>query len=138
MALVTDLMGLGMSPYLANRIATQPTALTAGGASSGSATQMGPNGLFYVNATNSGSGVKLPAVGGDPGCLLGDDVILTNILIDTVQVYIANNAAGSVCTLYIDGASVTGTTGVSVSGGKSVCFYPLTVSTWIGFRSASA
>lgn len=137
MAKSTDLMGLGMSPFLARAIGDDPMAVTAGGSSAGSATSInGKNSVIYVNASNSGSGVLLPQVGGENGAFLGDDIKIVNLLGAAIQVYIANNGLGSAVQIYMDGGSITGTTGFSVTSGKCVIMTPITVSAWIGFRSA--
>lgn len=136
MARSVDLMGLGLQPFLARAIGDDPILATAAGATQGSATQLnGTNSVVFVNASNSGSGVQLPLIGGTNGALLGDDIKIANLLTAAIQVYSANNGLGSAVQIYIDGGSITGTTGFSVTSGKSVILTPITVSAWIGFRS---
>lgn len=137
MAKSTDLIGLGMHPFLARTIGDDPTVATAAGASAGSATSLnGKNSVIYVNASNTGSGVLLPGIGGDNGALLGDDIKIANLLGAAIQVYAANNGLGSAVQIYMDGGSITGTVGFSVTSGKAVIMTPITVSAWIGIRSA--
>lgn len=135
MVTATDLMGLGLSPFVAGRLATTPTPFTASGASQASAAQVGPlQQLIYVNASNSGSGVKLPQIGGANGCLLGDDFTLLNLLAGTVQVYTASAVTG---TIYITGASTTGVTGVGIDPGFQAIFQCVTPSTWICIKASA-
>ena len=136
MARPSDMMGLGMSAHLAKIVGVHVSSVTAGGSSAGSATQIGGNNrTVIVNASNSGSGIKLPAVNADTGVLIGDELIIANLLSAAVQCYAANNALGSVVKIFMDGGSIVGTTGFSVSSGKPVIMVPITVSTWIGIRS---
>lgn len=136
MAKSNDLMGLGMNPFQARALGDDPTAITCAGGSSGSATNIGgKSAIVYINASNSGSGVNLPQIGGDNGSYLGDDLLVQNLLSATIQVYAANNAAGSAVTIFMDGGAILGLTGVSVSTGRPVVFTPITVSTWVGLRS---
>jgi len=130
MAQPLDYMGLGENPQLAARYAFTPVLATAYGTSSGSAHQI--VGSQYFTIANSGtSSFKLPLVNSDTGALLGDRYIVGNLTSASVAVYAANNANGSVVTLYTTGASTAGTTGVSVGVGSLVEFIPVTVSTWV-------
>lgn len=138
MARAQDLIGLGMSPFLARQLGNGPHSVAVAGTSAGSATQIGGDQhLVYVISSNSGSGLALPPVGGDTGTLLGNPLTIANLLGATIQIYAANNAQGSVVTLWPNGASVVGTTGFSVSAGKSITLLPISASTWIGLSSAS-
>ena len=132
MATPANLMGLGVAHFAAARIGMSVIAVTCAGATAGAAKQLpGLQGIYYVNASNSGSGVALPEVGGDLGCLLGDDIIVANIVGGTIYVYANANDAGSAVTLYGDGVSTGGTTGISVATGFNAQFRPITMSTWI-------
>jgi hypothetical protein len=127
-----DLMGLGLTPFLARRMATEPSAFTSSGASKASAAPLGGDQYFvYVNASNSGSGVLLPAVGGDNGALLGDDFIIHNLLSATIQVYGPTSS-----TIYFSGASASASAGVSIQPAFTATFWPATTSTWLGLASA--
>lgn len=142
MATGNNLAGLGMPALLAARVGMHVQAVTVGGTSAGSATQLpGRQGVYYANASNSGSGMALPQVGGQgvgKGALLGDEFTLANILGATVYVYANANAAGSAVTFYGDGASTAGTTGVSLQTGFDAVFRPITVSTWIFMRAPAS
>ncbi len=137
MARSLDLMGLGLPHILAGRVGDDPTPATATGQTVASAVQLGglPS-IWYVNASNSGSGVKLPPVGGDTGCLLGDDITIANLLGATIYVYASTNAAGSAMAMYGNATSATGSTGVSLISGAVAMFQAITVSTWL-FSKAS-
>lgn len=132
MATPQNLMGLGMPHLLAARVAMSVVSVTVAGATAGAAKQLpGEQGIYVVNASNSGSGLALPLVGGQYGCLLGDELTIANIVGATIYVYANANGAGSVVTLYGDGVSTAGTTGISVATGFNAIFRPITMSTWI-------
>jgi len=139
MATEQNLMGLGMPSQLASRVGMHVEAVTVAGATAGAARQIpGMQGVYYVNASNSGSGMALPQVGGQgvgKGALMGDNYTLANILGATVYVYANANAAGSAVTFYGDGVSTAGTTGISLQTGLVAVFNPITVSTWIFMRA---
>lgn len=128
MAGKTNLMGLGMPFNLAELIANGREFITAQGSTRASANTIGPKNYFsVVNATNSGNYVNLPAVGGDTGCLLADEFKIVNLQSAAVVV-----TGDSTTTIFYNGASVAGTTGVSVAGGKIGTFYPVSSSVWAG------
>lgn len=128
-------MGLGLPFTVASRLGVHIELVTVAGATAGVARQIGGRpGIYYVNASNSGSGAALPLVGGDGptgGALLGDMFAVANIFGATIYVYANANAAGSAVTLYGRGLSAAGTTGVSIGTGNIGYFQPITISTWI-------
>lgn len=134
MANIGNLIGLGMHPFLARAITGSIREVTAGGASLASATQI-PNdaGVAYVIATNSGSGLKLPAITGDNGVLLNTRVVVFNFLGAGIQVYASNS-----CTITGSGASASGDTGVSVATCNGLEFWPITTTSWIYSKFGSA
>lgn len=129
-------MGLGMPFPLANVIGIFSRVVSAVGASIGSATKIGPQ--DYLNMVLSGtSGLVLPPVsGGELGCYNGDQFRIFNATAAAIVIYANNNAQGSATTIYMNAASVAGTTGVSVGTGQMCLLYPFTTSTWVGFRSS--
>lgn len=133
MATKTDLMGLGMPPALANNLGFTPVIATAAGAAVGSATQIGGKQyITFVNASNSGSGLRMPQVTGDEqGALLGDEFNIFNALSANIVIYAANTAQGSAVTFFGNAASAAGTTGFSIATGQMVTMFPVTVSTWM-------
>jgi hypothetical protein len=141
MATPRDLMGLGMSPFLARQVGMDVIFVTAAGSTLASAKQLpGPDALFVINATNTGACLLLPLIGGDGpanGALLGDLATLANICGSTITVYANNNALGSVVTFYGGGVSTAGTVGVSCPTGAQLYFQPITVSTWIFSRGSA-
>jgi hypothetical protein len=131
MAKSDNLMGLGMSYPLAARVGMNIQAVTIAGTSAGSATQLpGRQGIYYVLASNSGSGIKLPQVGGANGCLPGDEFTIVNNQGATLAVYAANNGLGSAVTLIGNGAATAGTTGVSLLTAHVAIYKNINVSTW--------
>ena len=131
MAGKTNLIGLGMPYMLAELLANGREFITAQGSTFGSASSIGPKNYFSViNASNSGNYVALPNVGGDPGCLLADEFKIVNLLSASIVV-----TTPSGTTIYYGGVSTTGTTGVSVAGGKIGTFYPVSPSVWAGMTA---
>lgn len=139
MATATDLMGLGVGHLMALRVGWNVYSVTAQGASLASANPVGSyNSLVFVNSTNSGSGVKLPQVGGDnPGVLLGDEIAIINTLGATIAVYATTNALGSSVSIIGMGAATAGTTGVSIPSNCVGYFQPITISTWLLVRGSA-
>lgn len=134
MATANDLMGLGLPPQLAAILGRTPSTVTGQGASLASATRCNYlQKVIYVNATNGGAGVVLATVGGADGYLLGDLVSVTNEGTPggNVTLYLANSAK-----LLLNGASVAGATGISVTIGQTVLLQPVTSSVWVGVRSS--
>jgi hypothetical protein len=130
----SDLMGLGMPVFLAQRMATEPSQVTAQGATFASAKQVaGDQYLISVTGSNTGMALKLPYVGGDGigyGALLGDDFII-NALYGTCSVY-----AGSGVTISIAGANYASATGVTVEAHTATTFYPITATQWLGVKGS--
>jgi len=139
MATPDNLMAFGVAHNLAQIQGAIPVITSVFGTSVGSAAQVGGNQyITVINASNSGSGLKMPQVGGDgvgKGALLGDQYWVTNLLGASIAIYIANNALGSAVTIYGNGVSIAGTTGFSLQLGQSVIMRPVTVSTWIKISS---
>lgn len=132
MATPNNLIGLGVPAIQAGRLGMAIVSVTVAGATAGAAKQLGGlPGIYVVNASNSGSGVALPLVGGQTGALLSDEFIIANIVGATIYVYANANSAGSAVTFYGDGVSTAGTTGISVATGFNAMFRPITMSTWI-------
>ena len=139
MATPDDLLGLGLPPFLARLIGNPNDTVISSGATAASATKLrGGNRHYLVTASNSGSGLLMPQVGGDlsVAALNGDVMMITNLLSASVVLYFANTVKGSATTIYVDGASVAGATGVSVATAKPLLLRPVSASTWIGLRSA--
>jgi hypothetical protein len=138
MSTPVTLLGLGLPVYIANLVGTQLVSATSQGAAIGSATTIpGANTLMYTTTSNSGSGFVLPAVTGDVNkANVTDRVVVANLQAGSVVVYGATTAQGSATTIFISGNSVTGTTGASVATGSVVEFFPISVSSWVGIRSA--
>lgn len=134
MAEIGNLIGLGLHPFLAKAITGNVANVTAAGATLGSATQI-PNtaGFVYVIATNTGSGLKLPAITGDTGVLLNTPIVVFNFLGAGIQVYASNS-----CTITGSGASASGDTGVTVATCNGLQFWPVTTTSWAYCKFGSA
>jgi len=127
-------MGLGLQPFLAAKIARNPRSVTAQGATLGSASRIGnQTQIAYVVTTNSGSGLVLPNVGGDAGCLLGDDIVVVNGLQAAIIVYASASA-----TFLGFGVSASGNTGVAIATANTAIFYSVTATTWAVVVGGSA
>src|SRR5690349_5577289 len=114
MSMASDLMGLGLSPHLARRIASggagsaSSLQIAAAGAAQSTATAIG--GQQYLVSVNSGTGgVILPALGGDNGCLLGDEFFVNNATGSGVVLY-----AETAVNLSFGGSNIAGSTGISL------------------------
>lgn len=137
MATAVNLMAFGVAPDLARRIGVSGVSAQAQGAAVGSANGLiGHNCVAYVVASNSGSGIVLPSVGGDvtstAGALVGDKLTIYNLLSASIVVY-----APGTMTFIGAGASTAGSTGISVASNHGAVFDVLTASTY-GFIKSSA
>lgn len=129
-----ELMGLGMPYPQANVLGVIPILTSAAGTSAGTATLIG--GQQYLNMVMNGtSGMRMPQVTGDNGCLPGDTFTIQNNTAVSIQIYAANNAAGSAVTFYGNGVSVAGTTGYSLQAGQMTIMRPINASTWVRMNS---
>jgi hypothetical protein len=138
MAKKADLMGLGMPHLIARRMATEPVIIVGEGTTVTTATPIAGDQYLSCVTTSAGSGrngVLLPAVGGDNGCLLGDDFIINAQTGTSVIVYAANTPGGCAVSISQGAALTTGTTGVSVSVHRTMTLYPITVTTWLGLTN---
>ena len=121
-------MGLGMPPFLAQRMATEPVIASAAGGTRASATAIGGSQYLtsFVLGTGSG-GCVLPSVGGDNGALLGDDFVINNIIAGGLYVY-----APTGCSISINGSYSSGSGGFNLSSHTTATFFPVTSTTWVG------
>lgn len=140
MATKENLMAFGLSPFLARLLGSTPVITSVAGTTLASANDIGPQQyMTIISASNAGSGIALPAVGGDfsagvnRGCLLNDAFMVVNLLQAQIQVYASASAQ-----IYFSGVSASGDTGATVNTNQTAIFWPVTASTWIGFRAGSA
>jgi len=125
----SDLMGLGMPVFLAQRMATEPSLVTAAGVTRASATPInGDQYLVVMIGSNAGGGFQLPSIGGQNGCLLGDDFTI-NALYATASLY-----PGPGCTISIGAGSYSTGTAVPIELHTASSFYPVTATQWIGVK----
>ena len=131
MAKKADLMGLGVPYAQANIQATEPTTASVFGITFASAFQVGGQ-QYLISAFSgtAGSFIQLPAVGGFTGCLLGDDFIINNQIGSTLVVCAASGVFFSIAN-----ASITGTTGFSMSNHRTATFYSLSSTAWLGISN---
>jgi hypothetical protein len=128
MSLAQDLMGLGVSPLQAAHTAsagTGPVTATAAGNSYATATKIGAY-QFLISVNVSGttsSGLSLPVVGGDTGCLIGDDYIVNNATVSTVIIYAPAN-------VNISGRGVNNGA-VSILTHTTATLFSITASQWV-------
>ena len=131
MAQFQDLMGVGVNPQLANLVDVTINSVIPSGSSFASATPIGSSpDIAVITATNNGSFLALPTLGGTNGCLAGDVFIILNTLGASITVTAPTgyNIVGT-------GASAVGTTGVTVATNKQNIFWAVTGSTYCWFRS---
>lgn len=133
MSLAQDLMGLGVSPLQAARTAqggTGPLTVSAVGSSATTATKIGAYQYVVAITANAGTstGVTLPTVGSDSGCLLADD-------------FVVNNQGSNTCTVYASSGVQISMQGVnssaqSISLHTSFTLYPISTTQWFGVKGS--
>lgn len=135
MARAVDLIGLGVPWTHAYRLANDPVSVVAAGATVASCSSLPGNaGIFFV--VSGTSGVKLPQVGGDSGCLLGDDITIANLSTAAIVIFATTNNAGSAVAIHANVTSATGSTGMSLLSGATGIFKAATASTWVGIKTS--
>lgn len=135
MATKENLMGLGMPYSLSNRLGVTPVLTSVAGATAGAATAIGPTDyLVQVTSSNSGSGLRLPSLVSTNPALPGDMFVISNSLQAAIMVY----ASTGTNIIGINGVTASGLTGVSLGTNGMAIFMPLSASTWIGMKGASA
>lgn len=135
MATKNDLMGLGMAHMLAGIIGATPTNPIIAGSTVGSATQMGGQDYFAVPITGT-SGLKLPTIGGGDGILLTTPVVVMNMTAAAIVLFASSNAAGSAVSMFLNGTSAAGSTGMSLLSGHGAILWAGSVSTWVGIKTS--
>jgi hypothetical protein len=137
MSLDQNLMGLGMPPALAARIAsggTGPVSVTAAGTSATNATVIGGK-QFVTYITCAGSGwVKLPAVGGsDMAAEIVDDFVIHNAGPGAMTLVPQTS-----CTVNINGTQYIGAGAnpqFTLAAFKTLTFYPISATQGFGLSS---
>ncbi len=137
MALAQDLMGLGISPLQAAHTASGGTGPVFSGGILTSSTSVFANSnrigayQFVVTISNgvSTTGVCLPSVGSDSGCLIADDFVI-------------NCSGGTTCMLLFASSGVSISTGGSntsfttLAPHTSITLYPVSTTQWIGVKGS--
>lgn len=133
MSLSQDLMGLGISPLQAAHTAvagTGPLTATSSGNSYATATKLGAY-QFLVSVNVSGttsSGLSLPAIGSDAGCLLGDNFVVNNATGSSVIIYAPSG-------LNISGAGVN-QNNISISSHSTCTLFPVSTVQWVAVKGS--
>lgn len=135
MTLDVNLMGLGMPPALAARIAsggTGPVLATAKGSSAATAYQiMGKQFVTFINAAPIGGCIQLPAIGGsDMAAEIVDDFVIHNGLAGNVTVFAATGA-----TVNIGGTAYTSAAPFTLVGLKTLTFYGVSATQGFGMSN---
>lgn len=134
MAQATDLMGLGLSPFLALRMSNGASGVACSSLGSlASAFALGGNSQYVYSNPGAAGGIKLPNIGVDGGCLIGDEINIFNTSPNLITVYASGSA-----TLSGYGVSASGNTGVTVSTVNGATFTPITATSWVFCRFGSA
>lgn len=131
MAFASDLMGLGVSPLIADRTASAgngPITIVAAGGSFASATRIQCTQFLVSNSTAGGLAISLPPVGGDAGAFLGDDFVINNATTASLNIFCSSGVTISV------GGSNTSST--SMSSHTTMTVYPITTTQWIGVKGS--
>lgn len=128
MALASDLIGLGMPPLLALKIAqggTGPVTITAAGVTFATSAKLGAN-QSMVTCTNGDNtkSIGLPVVGTDNGALVADDYTINNNGTDTV---VLRTSTGVIIS-----AAGAADSKFSLGVNKTIALYPLTAILWVG------
>lgn len=126
-----QLMGLGLPPALAVRMANSgsgPVLQTAGTGTQTATTPIGGKQfMVFVNAPGTGGSLRLPAVGGsDMAAEITDDFIIHNGVNANLTIYAPLNA-----TVNVGGTQYSGNTGLVVAAFKTLTYYP--ISQTLGF-----
>jgi hypothetical protein len=102
-------------------------------ASLASAFALGGNSQTVYSNPGAAGGIKLPNIGVDGGCLLGDEITIFNTSPNTITVYASGSA-----TISGYGVSASGNTGVACTTVNGLVMIPISATSWIFCRFGSA
>jgi hypothetical protein len=132
MTLDANLMGLGMAPALAQRVAsagTGPIAITPKGSSYATSQLIGGKQyLTFATGAPTASWLGLPVVGGDTGPDFGDDFIIHNGNSGSMTV-----AVGTGVTVNMSGSQ---TSQFTIAGFKTAQVWVISTTQWMGSLSS--
>jgi hypothetical protein len=131
MAMATDLMGLGESAFMANRVAnggSGPITLAAKGSSIATAAQI--QGSQYFTFITGSGWVVLPVPGGVNGPLNADDFVIHNGTGGTITVIPPANS-----TINIGGQAFTQASVFSLTTLKTLTAYVVSSTQWFGLNA---
>lgn len=131
MALPTDLTGLGMSAWLAQRMAAtdggkSSLVIAAAGTTQADATAIGGN-QRTVAVTSGTGGAALPARGGANGALLGDEFMVSNVTSSSITLY---GQVGD--SLNWGGSNIAGSVGIAVAAHTTTVCRIVSSVQWVG------
>lgn len=133
MALSSDLMGLGLPPLLALKIAQGgigPLTITAAGTTYAGSTKIGAEQtLVGCSNGNNTLSIGLPVVGGDNGASLGDEFVIANTGV-TDSVVLRSSAS-----VLISGAGAQDSKFI-LSIGTAISIFPMTSTLWVAVKGA--
>ncbi len=132
MALASDLLGLGLNPFLAGHLASGgngPLTIAAAGSTFATATKLQAE-QFVCSCINADGtkGVALPTVGGDSGALLADDYVINNAGSTSLQIFSSSGVVIST------GGSNTSSTQVQLH--TTMTLYPISTTQWIAVKGS--
>lgn len=123
----TDLLGLGMNPFMANILAPGIVNITATGSNRATSASIGQNNRgAVITASAAGTGIILPGSGGDTGALLADTYTVYNTTANSVQLY----APGSMVFQGAGAAQVSGATGVPIPANTRITVTLISNTAW--------
>lgn len=127
MAKPSDLAGVGLSPFVANLVGVDITAVTPAGSSQTDATYLSNvSQLAVVTGADGTKGVKLPAGASTP---LGTTIVVVNT--DTTNALKAYAAGSETIGLQ------AGATAISIAAKVSVTFFLSTPTTWQAIKGVT-
>lgn len=131
MTLASDLMGLGMPPMLAAKIAQGgigPVTITAAGTTYATSTKLGvEQSVVGCSNANNTLSIGLPPVGGDTGVSIADEIIVgntstTDSLVLRASTGVLISAGGAQDSVFV------------VSKATAIALYPLSSTLWLGIK----
>lgn len=132
MALASDLMGLGMPPLLAAKIAQAgigPVTITAAGTTYAGSTKIGSEqSLVGCSNGNNTLSLGLPPVGGDSGASIGDEFVIANT--GTVDTIVLRSSTS----VLINAATQDSV--FNLGPGKAISIFPFSSTLWVPVKGA--
>jgi hypothetical protein len=132
MALASDLMGLGLPPLLALKIAQAgvgPVTITAAGTTYAGSTKIGVDQtLVGCSNGNNTLSIGLPVVGGDNGASIGDEFVVANT--GTTDTVVLRASTGVLIN------ASTQDSVFALGPGKAISIFPFSSTLWCPVKGA--